>query len=67
MAGRATAGQRGTAMTKFRIVGMLGIGLMLGSMSACADTKSGVQSLGDEISNWFRTATVKVEGDPKRQ
>ncbi|MGE0734937.1 MAG: hypothetical protein AB7G15_13160 [Alphaproteobacteria bacterium] len=54
-------------MTKFRLVGFVGIGLLLGSLAACADTKAGVQSLGDEISNWFKTATVKVEGDPKRQ
>lgn len=52
---------------KFRFVGLLGVGLMLGSVTACADTKSGVQSLGDEVSNWFKTATVRVEGDPKRQ
>ena len=54
-------------MFKFRLVGLLGLGLMFGSLTACADGKSGVQSLGDEISNWFRNATVKVEGDPKRQ
>lgn len=54
-------------MNKFRVVGLLGMALLFGSMAACADTKSGVQSVGDEVSNWFKTATVKVESDPKRR
>lgn len=54
-------------MNKFRFVGLLGVTLMFGSISACADTKSGVQSIGDEVTNWFKNATVRVEGDPKRQ